>query len=41
MVALWGFVVVIVEGSLEGTAQGGKIPGVEETGNYSGPFVCG
>lgn len=41
MVVLWGFVVVIVEGSLEGTAQGGKIPGAEEAGNYSGPFVCG
>lgn len=39
--ALWGFVVVIVEGSLEGAAQGGKIPEVEETGNYSEPFVCG
>lgn len=41
MVVLLGFVVVIFEGSLEGTAQGGKIPGVEERGNYSRPFVCG
>lgn len=32
----WAFVVIIFESSLEGTAQGGKTPGVEERSNYSG-----
>lgn len=37
----WAFVVIIFVSSLEGTAQRGKTPGVEERSNYSGPFVCG